>query len=524
MAARSPVRGLAVGDLVDILGGGLFSLLAGSPRTEVDDVTIAEPATGVLGQAGDLLLGVGIDGTEAAIALMAKAKAVGSGAVVLRRAVADQPEVLRAARADRLALLGLADQASWAHVVWLVRAVLDRVPADPTRPEELRIQDELFVFADACAAVVDAPVTIEDTRSRVLAHSARHDAADPIRLTTIVGRRVPDTVLASLRARGVFRRLAASDEPFFVPADGDLRARLVVPVRAGTEWLGSIWAVVDDRPAPEVVAELTRTAARVALHLLQLRSQVDLRRRVAADRVRAALHGSGDGVGWLPPPPWRVVLLGGLADPVASRVGLWEAAARRALWRQPIIVDVAEDVVAVVRDPEAHAQPCGHLEPGTAAWLDDLATELNAAVGRISAHAGHAVNRVESLPDSLAAARSVRQVSGDAVVVHLEDVWAQLVLARAVDAVRDGIPDPVDALLAHDVEHDSDLAGTLAAWLTHPAAPRVAAQQLHIHPNTLRYRMVRVREVLDADPDDPDTRLALALRLRAALPLARLSG
>ena len=108
--------------------------------------------------------------------------------------------------------------------------------------------DELFALADACAALVGAPITIEDTQSRVLAYSSTQDVADPARVSTIVGRRVPDEVIASLRGRGVFRRLARSDQPFFVPAGRGLGARLVVPVRAGTEWLGSIWAVVDDEP------------------------------------------------------------------------------------------------------------------------------------------------------------------------------------------------------------------------------------------------------------------------------------
>ena len=41
----------------------------------------------------------------------------------------------------------------------------------------------------------------------------------PPRVSTIVGRRVPEEVLASLRARGVFRPLARSSEPVLVPAD-----------------------------------------------------------------------------------------------------------------------------------------------------------------------------------------------------------------------------------------------------------------------------------------------------------------
>ena len=89
--------------------------------------------------------------------------------------------------------------------------------------------------------------------------------------------------LATFRAQGVFRRLARSAEPVFVPAARGTKARLVIPVRAGGEWLGSIWAVVEERPPAALVGELVQTSSVVALHLLRLRAQADLSRRVAAD-------------------------------------------------------------------------------------------------------------------------------------------------------------------------------------------------------------------------------------------------
>ena len=104
-----------------------------------------------------------------------------------------------------------------------------------------------------------------------------------------------------------------------MPAAGGLRARVVVPVRAGTEWLGSIWAVVDEEPPKEVLRSLRQTASVVALHLLRLRSQADLARRVVSDRLRAVLSGDVlEAEAWLPRPPWRVVVLAGAQGDPAS--------------------------------------------------------------------------------------------------------------------------------------------------------------------------------------------------------------
>jgi DNA-binding PucR family transcriptional regulator len=59
------------------------------------------------------------------------------------------------------------------------------------------------------------------------------------------------------------------------------------------------------------------------------------------------------------------------------------------------------------------------------------------------------------------------------------------------------------------------LTETLRAWLdAHGHHPTVAAA-LHIHPQTVRYRLARLRERFGDALDDPERRLALHLALRA---------
>jgi DNA-binding PucR family transcriptional regulator len=43
----------------------------------------------------------------------------------------------------------------------------------------------------------------------------------------------------------------------------------------------------------------------------------------------------------------------------------------------------------------------------------------------------------------------------------------------------------------------------------------MAAQWLHVHPNTVRYRVRRIEAVLATSLADPDVRLLLSLSLRA---------
>ncbi|HEX5970021.1 MAG TPA: helix-turn-helix domain-containing protein [Intrasporangium sp.] len=521
-ATPTSPRGLSLADVVGALGGGLLRVAVEAPGPEVDDITLAEPGSGVFGQTGDLLLGVGIESPEAAIELIEAARRVGSGGVVVRRSLARRRDVRGAANRLGLPLVELADHASWAHVVWLLRGILDRAATGAAARSDGPVHDDLFALADACAALVEAPVTIEDTQSRVLAYSSRQDVADPVRLSTIVGRKVPDAILTSLRGRGVFRRLARSSDPFFVPADRELRARLVIPVRAADEWLGSIWAVVDELPPAETIRSLTQTASVVALHLLRLRSQTDLARRVAADRLRDLLSGNvAEAEGWLPTPPWRVVVLAG--DPALdpeNQLDAWESACRRLSWRRPLLALVDDEVMALVRDGGSDENQDSRAAPGTWDWLRSVVTELIQTRPEVRASAGSTVRHLPQLARSRQEALEVHRLAlagrlrGSAVSV--EDAWAEVTCERAVSGIRTArSPGPVTDLHAHDEDHGTAYAATLAAWLDHPGDPRTAAKSLHVHHNTLRYRMQKLPEIVDLDLTDPVTRLATRLELAA---------
>ncbi|WP_222851197.1 PucR family transcriptional regulator ligand-binding domain-containing protein [Phytoactinopolyspora mesophila] len=231
-------------DIVAALGAPLLHVVvAGADRGDVRDVFLAEPHDAVPGEPGDLVLGIGVPGPEEAVQLVRRCAASGAAAVIMRTAVATPVPVAEAAQESSITLVAAGDGVPWAHLVWLLRGVIDRSMPPPGASSAADTSpgtyDDLFALADTVAAIVGAPVTFEDSGSRVLAYSSGQGQTDTARVATIVGRRVPEEVAAHYRARGVFRRLVRSDEPFLVPAGPDgMLPRLVVPVRAG----GSGWA------------------------------------------------------------------------------------------------------------------------------------------------------------------------------------------------------------------------------------------------------------------------------------------
>jgi hypothetical protein len=61
------------------------------------------------------------------------------------------------------------------------------------------------------------------------------------------------------------------------------------------------------------------------------------------------------------------------------------------------------------------------------------------------------------------------------------------------------------------------LMETLHAWLMHRGRTDAVANALHVHPQTVRYRVARLRELYDDRLDDPDARFELELALRTGV-------
>ncbi|GLU48611.1 hypothetical protein Nans01_29620 [Nocardiopsis ansamitocini] len=90
-------------------------------------------------------------------------------------------------------------------------------------------------------------------------------------------------------------------------------------------------------------------------------------------------------------------------------------------------------------------------------------------------------------------------------------------LASLPGEVRSSYRDRVlGPLPAYDRDHRGDLTWTLQAFLEHSGSWQRCAAAMHVHVNTLRYRIGRIEELTGRDLSRIDQRvdLFLALRLR----------
>jgi DNA-binding PucR family transcriptional regulator len=112
--------------------------------------------------------------------------------------------------------------------------------------------------------------------------------------------------------------------------------------------------------------------------------------------------------------------------------------------------------------------------------------------------------------------RVLDRPAGPERVTTLTESRTPVLLGEIAELVgsRAELDDPrLTTLVAYDAKRDAALVDTVEHYLLHFGDVRGAAADLHIHPNTLRYRIRRAEQLLGMSLDDPDSRLLLQIQL-----------
>ncbi len=504
--------------LVNVLGAYGVRLCGRPERRSARLRSVAMPDATDGRVTGDVLVAVGAGSVTEAVRWAVAAQAT----VVLVRAGAETArEAAVAGESNDVAVMLVDPAVSWSHLVGVVYGLV----LEGRETESGRGPTDLFALADSLADAVGGAVTIEDPLSRVLAYSRSQQAGDPARLETILVRQVPERLRETFRARGVFARLAATDEPIFVEPDPShgMTGRMVVAVRAGRELLGSVWVTCGSPLTGTRHTALANGARTVALHLLRSRASADLERQVESDLVVRLLEGTADAA--------TVVSRLGLAaretrvvavrthtseEPHAMLLLAFERATTGFGWSRPGRSTLLGDTLYTIL-PDAGAAAARE-------WVAALGAGLPPRV-RVAAGIGAAAQAAE-LPAS-------RREAEECLALHERDTshavpaggppaydesWDDILLHRLRAAARAGrVParGPVSALRRHDALHDTHYVATLRAWLEAQGDLMVAAERLGVHANTVRNRLRRMSEVTPLNLDDPRKRLAMVITLAA---------
>jgi DNA-binding PucR family transcriptional regulator len=424
------------------------------------------------------------------------------------------------------AVVAVEPRARWERLYQLVNHVLEhhRDRGDPVDDSGT----DLFGLAQSLADRIHGMVSIEDAQSHVLAYSASNDEADELRRLSILGRAGPPEHLEWIGQWGIFDALRSSGEVVRVAERPELglRPRLAVGIyqpqadaRRPLVFAGTIWVQQGSQPLADDAEEMLRgaavlagrimfrLAARPSTHSRRVQQLLGLTDGDASDVAAIAgelglvVDGAAALIGWDTPE----------AGATHARLADVLALSASAFRRDAQVASRGSRIYALLPQTATTRAVTSWVRGTISALRNELGVELRAAIAAPVAglaEVAAARTEVDRVLDS-----AERHPVSIGQVTSLAEARTTVLLDEMVTLV--GTDERlVDPRIRDLRAQDPMLAETLRAYLDSFGDIGTAAQSLHVHPNTVRYRVRRIEKLLSTSLSDPEVRLVFSLGLR----------
>ncbi|WP_026136292.1 PucR family transcriptional regulator [Paenibacillus shenyangensis] len=388
--------------------------------------------------------------------------------------------------------------------------------------------DSLQTLAEMISEVMGSPVTIEDEGHRLLAYSTHDPSTDPARIATIVGRKVPEHVQRALYESGAMQRLLDSEEPQHIRelSEVGLRSRMAISVRHYDEVIGYIWLLENDGSYTTAQLQQFKRGAQIAASKMmqqqQRQQKMELLRRLLNGRFQSEQEAA------------QQSQEAGVELPVSGYVLIMEQNGQpdTRSWYDKVVQASSEYAVKVhlhLLEPNRLILLCGmnnRLQSDSSAELSArihmIITRLRLLlpVEGIYYAAGEGFGSALHIQRSYRQARELITLHQHLPETHTIHYYPDAGFYRYLNAMQreaEQFPvswGPIERLAAYDREHNSNLLQTLSVFLDHDSDAKQAAAQLHVHTNTLNYRLRRIAEVGHVNLDSMAEKVTLYLELK----------
>jgi sugar diacid utilization regulator len=390
------------------------------------------------------------------------------------------------------------------------------------------------LIADRTAATVALVSPVLDVIAAASPGLPAEKAADLIR-----------QAVAGPRLGQVLRASREGHRPLWLPSVAGMPAVIVAPVLVGDEvpaHLITMDPAAGSDPAEDVRLLVTEHAATICGVILGRQNVVAAAaRRVRDDLVEGLLLGRGrdDGetgrwaahLGYDPSREHHVLAVAfdvppprpGL-DPAALRQRVCDVIEHFFTTRAPdVILSVREaEVVLVTTDaePEADGRDARRLASTCLARLAELFPEARAMIG-IGGPCRGPGEITRSYQEAHRTLDTLRRLGRAGTVTAFADLGIHRLLLQVPDLaeLRSFADDVLGALARADRDRHAAYLSTLACYLRENNSPQRAARFLHVHPNTVAYRVKRIEQLTGLSLDSYRDRLSsqVALEILEAL-------
>jgi purine catabolism regulator len=372
-------------------------------------------------------------------------------------------------------------------------------------------------LARRLSELIGRSVTIENQDGKLLAFFDTDGDGDDARRETIAATQSPSSLISALDRLGHIDRIRTASAPVRIPEIPELgmSARVACPIRIGRDLAGYVWILEGDAPLGELDHRAAEHAALVAaLQIAHQRELALVESRLGYASFLSLLEAPGATSALALE---RAQLLG--FDPqIAHRVGIValdeplpigrEGVLRREkvierLRRQLSLAGVSQPMLGALYNLIPFLLPehvsLDAIEPALAG------EDVRIVVGR--AYAG-----ADGAQRSYREARSLLDYERAPRVARYEDMLVPRVLLGDTRARETFLGDLFSPLGSR--KSGAALRTAILAYADEAFHFGRTARRLHVHPNTLRYRLDRAAELTGLAFDDPDVRFRLQLASR----------
>ncbi len=438
-----------------------------------------------------------------------------------------------AANEAEIVLLRLPDTTVLRDVERQIAQLLMGTPLSPdqrgreVREQLLQLSTEnrgLEALADVLANMVGKTVVVQDKRLRPLAVAGPLARSDN---WTIIEDALYDTNPLPALFRDRMEVAQVSPDPVAVPLPHMGLRRLVAPIVAGKMGRGFLSLIFgSDEPYDELDIAFTRHGAAVcALEMAKEKAIREAQKRVQGNVLEQFLGGSISEseallrltrLGYQPDQQYTTLYIGGMREnqPTARQIEALCNEQAGALSFGALVQPYGSEVIVFCEGDETTARDLALAVQGrvTERYRAQVAIGMGQPATDLQAWR-------ESFQQAIAAYRTAHQWRLTSPLGFWEmGVYRLLSLLAGSPELRKFYYETLGDLADHSAQN-SEFITTLEAFFEEHGNLTRTAKRLHVHRNTLLYRMDRIKEISRLDLDNPETRLAvhLALRIRRIL-------
>ena len=383
------------------------------------------------------------------------------------------------------------------------------------------------ILVDWLSEIYESPIIIEDLNHHLVSYSRHMGNIDEARIATIMNRKVPDKVINGLWKNGVMSKLIDSDNPVIISRIEEigLGHRVAISIRDRNEILGFIWVHTGEKILIEEELLLLKEAAKQVKKILLKRSKRKINfRKHYNDFFWQLLTGDIDDITEITHQAEQFnVQLDGMLAIVVIRF-------------TDDITEQLEKHAYYLAESQLQVRVISHLFDGNEFimlvrhYKKDDSTELlndfiNQFINKISKQlqlncdgaSGLFYETMGNIKDSYKQALKVLDFKEE-FGTDLNDIflYEELGVYQFIDELYEiwKCIQPnkyVERLRNYDKLHQTYLVHTLNLYLECDCNVYQTAKELTVHPNTMNYRLKRIREVSGLDLKNPNQKVTIYL-------------